>query len=68
LLKERPLNLRKREKNIAAKTRKGERMSKIDKNKHPWDDNLPKNKKYIKKFYKKTEKEIKKLEGEGKIK
>ena len=34
---------------------------------HPWDDNLPENKKYIKKFHKKTEKEIKKQEGEGKV-
>ncbi|MCX7745601.1 MAG: hypothetical protein N2645_01745 [Clostridia bacterium] len=34
---------------------------------HPWDDNLPKNKEYIKKFYKKSEKEIKAQEGEGKI-
>jgi hypothetical protein len=29
---------------------------------HPWDDNLPKNKEYIKKFYKKSEKEIKQQE------
>ncbi|MDP4091793.1 MAG: hypothetical protein Q8920_00355 [Bacillota bacterium] len=34
---------------------------------HPWDDNLPGNKKYIKKFYKKSEKEIKRQEGESKI-
>ncbi len=32
---------------------------------HPWDDNLPANKEYIKKFYKKSEKEIKNQEGEG---
>lgn len=31
----------------------------------PWDDNLPENKKYIKKFFKKSEKEIKRQEGEG---
>jgi hypothetical protein len=42
-------------------------MSKIDKTSHPWDDNLEKNKEYIKKFFKKGEKEIKKQEGEGKI-
>lgn len=35
---------------------------------HPWDDNLPKNKQYIKKFYEKSEWEIKQQEGEGKIK
>jgi hypothetical protein len=33
-----------------------------------WDDNLPKNKQYIKKFYKKSEDEIKQQEGEGKVK
>ena len=33
---------------------------------HPWDDNLPRNKKYIKKFYKKTEQQIKMQEDEGK--
>lgn len=32
------------------------------------DKNLPKNKKYIEKFYKKSEEEIKKQESEGKIK
>lgn len=36
-------------------------------NKPTWDDNLPKNKEYIKRFYKKSEKEIKKQEGEGKL-
>lgn len=40
---------------------------KEDKNRHPWDDNLPKNKEYIQKFFKKSEKEIKKQEGEGKV-
>lgn len=35
---------------------------------HPWDDNLPKNKEYIKKFFKKSEAEIKKQQNEGKIK
>jgi hypothetical protein len=35
---------------------------------HTWDDNLSKNKEYIKKFYKKSEMEIKEQEGEGKIK
>lgn len=34
---------------------------------HPWDDNLPKNKEYIQKFYKKSEQEIKQQENEGKI-
>ena len=34
---------------------------------HPWDDNLPGNKRYIKKFYKKSEKDIKEQEGEGKV-
>lgn len=34
---------------------------------HPWDDNLPKNKEYIKKFYMKSEKEIKEQKGEGKV-
>lgn len=42
-------------------------MSKPNKFKHPWDDNLPKNKEYIKKFFRKPEKEIKKQEDEGKI-
>lgn len=32
------------------------------------DNNLPKNKEYIEKFYKKSEVEIKKQEGEGKVK
>lgn len=32
------------------------------------DNNLTNNKEYIKKFYKKTEEEIKKQTGEGKIK
>lgn len=31
-----------------------------------WDDNLPKNKEYIKKFFKKPESQIKKQVGEGK--
>jgi hypothetical protein len=31
------------------------------------DDNFPKNKEYIEKFYKKSEKEIKLQEGEGRI-
>lgn len=35
---------------------------------HPWDDNLPKNKEYIKKFHKKSEKEIEQQESENKIK
>lgn len=32
------------------------------------DENLPKNKEYIEKFYKKSEAEIKKQRGEGKVK
>ncbi len=32
------------------------------------DENLPKNKEYIEKFYKKSEAEIKQMEGEGKVK
>lgn len=32
------------------------------------DENLPKNKAYIEKFYKKSEAEIKKQENEGKVK
>jgi hypothetical protein len=40
---------------------------KMKPNEHPWDDNLPKNKQYIKKFYKKSEKQIKKQEGESEI-
>jgi hypothetical protein len=32
------------------------------------DENLPKNKEYIEKFYKKSEADIKKQKGEGKIK
>lgn len=32
------------------------------------DDNLPANKEYIEKFYKKSEAEIKNQEGEGKVK
>lgn len=35
-------------------------------NKKKVDNNLPKNKEYIEKFYKKSETEIKKQEGEGK--
>lgn len=31
------------------------------------DRNLPKNKEYIEKFYKKSEAEIKKQQGEGKV-
>lgn len=31
------------------------------------DDNFPKNKEYIQKFYKKSEAEIKKQSGEGKV-
>lgn len=31
------------------------------------DNNLPKNKEYIEKFYKKSEAEIKKQEGEGRV-
>ncbi|MFZ5989260.1 MAG: hypothetical protein ACOYWZ_19370 [Bacillota bacterium] len=43
-------------------------MTKDIRNKvHAWDDNLPKNKDYIKKFYKKSEKEIKQ-QGEGEVK
>lgn len=43
-------------------------MTKNMKNKeHPWDDNLPANKEYIKKFYKKSEKEIKDQKNEGEI-
>ena len=38
----------------------------IDKGK-PWDDNLQKNKEYVKKFYKKSEEEIKKQRAKGKI-
>lgn len=39
-------------------------MTKNTKSKnHPWDDNLEKNKEYIKKLYRKTEREIKKQEG-----
>jgi hypothetical protein len=37
-------------------------------NKKKVDNNLPKNKEYIEKFYEKSEAEIKKQEGEGKIK
>ena len=37
-------------------------------NKKKVDGNLPKNKEYIEKFYEKSEKEIKKMEGEGKVK
>lgn len=43
-------------------------MSKIDKDSHPWDDNLPNNKEYVKKFFKKTEKEIKKQENKERAK
>ena len=32
---------------------------------HPWDDNLPENKKYIKRFYRKSEKNIKRQENEN---
>lgn len=32
-----------------------------------WDENLPKNLEYIKKFYRKSEDEIKRQEGEGNI-
>jgi hypothetical protein len=41
-------------------------LNKKDKN-PPWDDNLPKNKEYIQKFYKKSEREIKQQENEGKV-
>ncbi len=41
---------------------------KENKKEKPWDDNLPKNKEYIKQFLKKSEAEIKKQSGEGKIK
>ena len=37
-------------------------------NKKKVDNNLPKNKEYIEKFYKKSEAEIKKQEGESKVK
>jgi hypothetical protein len=37
-------------------------------NKKKVDDNLPKNKEYIEKFYKKSESDIKKQESEGKVK
>lgn len=40
---------------------------KIKSNEHPWDNNLPKNKSYIKKFFKKSETEIKNQEGEGRL-
>ncbi len=43
-------------------------MSKIQKYRHPWDDNLPKNKEYIKRFFKKSEQEIRRQEDEGRIK
>ena len=36
-------------------------------NKKKVDENLPKNKEYIEKFYKKSEAEIKRMEGEGKV-
>lgn len=36
-------------------------------NDYPWDENLPQNKEYIKKFYKKSEENIKQQEGEGNI-
>ncbi|MDK2800508.1 MAG: hypothetical protein PWP27_386 [Clostridiales bacterium] len=35
------------------------------KDKQRWDENLPGNKAYIQKFYKKSEKEIKNMTGEG---
>lgn len=41
---------------------------KIKSKEHPWDDNFTKNKQYIRKFYKKSEKEIKEQQGEGKVK
>lgn len=37
-------------------------------NKKKTDDNLPKNKEYIEKFYRKSEEEIKKQTGEGRVK
>lgn len=37
------------------------------KDKQRWDENLPKNKEYIQKFYRKSEKEIKKMTGESEI-
>lgn len=40
---------------------------KIKRKGHLWDDNLPQNKRYIQKFYKKSEAEIKKQQGEGKV-
>lgn len=43
-------------------------MGENKKKKEPLDDNLPKNKEYIKQFYKKSEKEIKKQVGEGETK
>ncbi|GEM_PF-1240189 len=43
-------------------------MKENKKKKKPWDDNLPKNKEYIMQFYKKSEDEIKRQSGEGKIK
>ncbi len=36
-----------------------------NKQKKPWDENLHGNARYIKKFYKKPEKDIKKMKGEG---
>lgn len=36
-------------------------------NKKKVDENLPKNKEYIEKFYKKSEAEIKRTEGEGQV-
>jgi len=35
---------------------------------HPWDDNMERNKQYIKEFFKKTEREIKEQSGESKVK
>jgi hypothetical protein len=37
-------------------------------NKKKVDENLPKNKEYIEKFYEKSEEEIKRQQGEGKVK
>lgn len=47
------------------KANKWECDDKMDKKKKV-DENLPKNKEYILKFYKKTEAEIRQAEGEGK--
>lgn len=37
------------------------------KDQQPWDENLPGNKAYIQKFFKKSEKEIKEMTNEGNV-